>query len=154
MRYRFGRLVLVFAAVIAAPLGAQNVFTPRAGDSARVEMTGVRALDVAEVIRAQNAVGAAASAPQVSDHVARPGDTLVLGASVVGLRAGVHLRATARPVAPNAQTTHANLGQSRAMMVVGVAALITGAIIGDTPGRIIMVGGAVVGLLGLYDYLQ
>ena len=40
------------------------------------------------------------------------------------------------------------------MMVVGVAALIAGAIIGDTPGTIIMVGGAVIGLVGLYSYLQ
>lgn len=44
--------------------------------------------------------------------------------------------------------------QSRAMMIVGGAALIVGAIIGDTPGTIVMVGGAVVGLIGLYDYLQ
>ena len=44
--------------------------------------------------------------------------------------------------------------QSRAMMIVGVAALITGAIIGGDPGTIVMVGGAVVGLIGLYNYLQ
>jgi hypothetical protein len=46
------------------------------------------------------------------------------------------------------------LGQAQAMMVVGLGALLAGAIIGGTPGTIIMVGGAVVGLLGLYDYLQ
>ena len=40
------------------------------------------------------------------------------------------------------------------MMIVGGAALIVGAVIGDTPGTIIMVGGAVVGLVGLYQYLQ
>jgi hypothetical protein len=44
--------------------------------------------------------------------------------------------------------------QARAMMIVGVAGLIAGAIIGDTPGTIIMVGGTVVGLIGLYEYLQ
>ena len=44
--------------------------------------------------------------------------------------------------------------QSRAMMIVGAAALITGAIIGGDPGTIVMVGGAVVGLIGLYNYLQ
>jgi hypothetical protein len=47
-----------------------------------------------------------------------------------------------------------NLGQARAMMVVGVAALITGAVIGGQAGTFIMVGGAVIGLVGLYDYLQ
>ena len=40
------------------------------------------------------------------------------------------------------------------MMIVGVAGLIAGALIGDTPGTVIMVGGAVIGLVGLYDYLQ
>lgn len=36
------------------------------------------------------------------------------------------------------------------LMILGGAAIITGAIIGDTPGTIIMVGGAAVGLYGLY----
>ena len=40
------------------------------------------------------------------------------------------------------------------MMVVGLGGLVVGAIIGGTPGTIIMVGGAVVGLVGLYNYLQ
>lgn len=47
-----------------------------------------------------------------------------------------------------------NVGQAKAMMIVGAAAFLAGAVIGDTPGTIIMVGGAVVGLVGLYDYLQ
>ena len=39
-------------------------------------------------------------------------------------------------------------------MVVGGAAIIVGAIIGDDPGTVIMVGGAIIGLYGLYQYLQ
>jgi len=46
------------------------------------------------------------------------------------------------------------MGQAKAMMIVGVAALFAGAIIGGDPGTIVMVGGAVIGLIGLYDYLQ
>lgn len=77
------------------------------------------------------------------------------GAPVTGLRAGVHARETARSSQPAVVAAGtANLGQARALMVVGVAALIAGAIIGDTPGTIIMVGGAVIGLVGLYSYLQ
>jgi hypothetical protein len=78
------------------------------------------------------------------------------GASLTGLRAGVHVRENApldRP-AMAAAATRANLGQARAMMVVGVAALIAGAIIGGDAGTIVMVGGTVIGLIGLYDYLQ
>jgi hypothetical protein len=101
----------------------------------------------------------------VSDSVQRTNDfvtpaaieqpAVMVGAPMTGLRAGVHARETNRPDhATLVSPQHANLGQARAMMVVGVAALIAGAIIGDTPGTIVMVGGAVIGLIGLYDYLQ
>ena len=78
------------------------------------------------------------------------------GAALTGLRAGVHARETARAAQPNAVAAagRLGLGQARAMMVVGAAALITGAVIGGDAGTIIMVGGAVIGLIGLYDYLQ
>ena len=39
-------------------------------------------------------------------------------------------------------------------MIVGGAAFLAGAIIGGDAGTIIMVGGAAVGLYGLYLYLQ
>ena len=45
-------------------------------------------------------------------------------------------------------------GSGVGLMILGGAALITGAIVGDTPGTIIMVGGAIVGLYGLYVFLD
>ena len=45
-------------------------------------------------------------------------------------------------------------GQPIALMVVGGAALLTGLIIGDDAGTVIAVSGAVIGLYGLYQYLQ
>ena len=45
-------------------------------------------------------------------------------------------------------------GQPIALMVVGGAALLAGLIIGEDAGTVIAVGGAVVGLYGLYQYLQ
>ena len=39
-------------------------------------------------------------------------------------------------------------------MIVGFAGLVAGAIIGGTAGTLIMVGGAALGLWGLYNYLQ
>ena len=48
----------------------------------------------------------------------------------------------------------ANLGQSRAMMIAGGAAVVVGIIIGDDIGALLAVGGAVVGLYGLYQYLK
>jgi hypothetical protein len=45
-------------------------------------------------------------------------------------------------------------GRSKAMMVVGGAAILFGAVVGDDAGQIIMIGGGVVGLLGLWEYLK
>jgi hypothetical protein len=44
-------------------------------------------------------------------------------------------------------------GSGVPLMILGGAALITGVIIGDKAGTIIAVGGALVGLYGLYVYL-
>jgi hypothetical protein len=45
-------------------------------------------------------------------------------------------------------------GQDIALMVVGVGAMIAGALIGDAPGTIIIIGGAAMALFGLYHYLE
>lgn len=47
-----------------------------------------------------------------------------------------------------------NVGKSRAMMGVGLAALIVGIIVGGDIGTIFMIGGGVLGLLGLYQYMR
>ena len=52
------------------------------------------------------------------------------------------------------RASNAGLGTPIALMVVGGGALLVGAIIGGTAGALIMVGGAVIGLLGLYQFLQ
>lgn len=54
---------------------------------------------------------------------------------------------TAAPVRPRA-------GQDVALMVVGVGAMIVGALVGDTAGTIILIGGAAMALFGLYHYLE
>jgi hypothetical protein len=69
--------------------------------------------------------------------------------------AAVQRNVSATPAAGFAfAETHKGLGQSKAMMGVGIAGFVAGALIGGTSGRIIMVGSAVVGLYGLYVYLQ
>lgn len=62
-------------------------------------------------------------------------------------------RATAAATVPMA-AERANLGAPKAMMAVGAAAIVVGAVIGNDVGTVIMVGGAVVGLYGLWKYLQ
>jgi len=44
--------------------------------------------------------------------------------------------------------------QDIALIVVGVAAMVAGGVIGGTAGTIFLVGGAFVGLYGLYNLLQ
>lgn len=58
------------------------------------------------------------------------------------------------PSSPYATPPRDHVGSNVALMIVGGAGLIVGAIIGGTAGTIVMVGGGVVGLVGLYKYLQ
>jgi hypothetical protein len=52
------------------------------------------------------------------------------------------------------QRRNQGAGQPVALMAVGGAAIIIGALIGDDVGTVFMIGGAVALLVGLYKYLQ
>ena len=54
----------------------------------------------------------------------------------------------------NAVAQRQSMGKPVAMMIVGAAAFVAGALIGDAPGTLMMIGGAVIGLIGLYEYLK
>ena len=92
------------------------------------------------------------STPPVTS--ASPIGPTMLSASVGVQRPSSAMTETEATTALAAQRRNAGLGQAQAMMIVGGAAILVGAIVGDTPGQIIMIGGAVVGLVGLYKYLQ
>lgn len=51
-------------------------------------------------------------------------------------------------------TQRQSVGKPVALMVVGGAAIVLGAVIGDAPGTLFMIGGTVALLYGLYQYLQ
>ena len=73
--------------------------------------------------------------------------------------AAVGFHATDTKVNASTKVTAAPLvarhqGQDVALMAVGVGAMIAGALIGDTAGTIILIGGAAVALFGLYHYLE
>ena len=55
---------------------------------------------------------------------------------------------------PRALDVRSQLRRSETLMIVGGAIFLAGAIIGDDAGTIIMIGGAGVGIYGLYLYLQ
>ena len=112
-------------------------------------MTVLFSLSFPTAARAQTASDSAAAAPGLSDTEHR-------GPTMNSLAVGAHRLDSSLPAASEqaAQRRGAGLAQSEAMMIVGGAAILVGAIVGGDPGRIIMIGGAVVGLVGLYKYLQ
>ena len=65
---------------------------------------------------------------------------------------GVRLDARNTPLAtpPKFQAT----GRNPAMMIVGGAALIVGAVLNSQAGNVIMIAGGIIGLVGLWNYLQ
>lgn len=81
------------------------------------------------------------------------------GPRIEATAAGIR-RAHADVRADSAQATSAALAQRQSMgrpvalMVVGGAAVVLGAVIGDAPGTLFMIGGTVAFLYGLYQYLQ
>ena len=75
-----------------------------------------------------------------------------LQAAAVGFRVepskvDASTKLTTAPMRPHA-------GQDVALMVVGVGAMIVGALVGETAGTIIIIGGAAMALFGLYHYLE
>lgn len=109
---------------------------------------GVASMAVARPAAAQSiALAPAPTTVSVVAPVAEPTTGPTLAAASVAVR---HAEApvTATPA------RRAGYGQPVALMVVGGAAVLTGLIIGDDAGAAIAVGGAVVGLIGLYQYLQ
>lgn len=97
------------------------------------------------------AVLPAASNAQQSAQLATSGPTIQSAA--VGFRPSeAKVDASTKITAGPALARHQ--GQDVALMVVGVGAMIAGALIGGTAGTIVLIGGAGMALFGLYHYLE
>ncbi len=88
----------------------------------------------------------AGTSPSPAPAVAPASGPTVDGAAV-GVRHVVDVNASA-------PARRSGAGPGTALMIVGGAALLVGLVIGGSAGGAIAVGGAVVGLIGLYQYLQ
>lgn len=64
------------------------------------------------------------------------------------------LHAAAAPADARAVPIPARTQRNTAMMLVGGAGMIVGAVVGGDEGSIIMVAGGVIGLIGLWNYLK
>ena len=76
-----------------------------------------------------------------------------LGPTTLSGVAGVRVDASTSVYAPAAVAVQSR-SNNPAMMIVGGAAMIVGAVIGGDAGTIVMVVGGVIGLVGLWNFLQ
>jgi len=93
---------------------------------------------------------AAAPVARAQSTAAHPPSGPTILAATAGVRADLGMDASV----PRALDVRQQLRRSEVLMIVGGAILLAGAIIGDDAGTIIMIGGAAVGIYGLYLYLQ
>jgi hypothetical protein len=123
--------------------GPESSFVPRERGASRA----ARALPLVPSAPAHPAASTRdpASAPAVGPR---------LDASSVAVGAQDLTQTPANDADAAALQRRSGLQQSQVLMIVGGAAFLAGAIIGDDAGTIFMIGGAAVALYGLYQYLQ
>ena len=105
--------------------------------------------DVGSAAEARVAPANDIGAAEPSSAAPRPGPTVE--AAAVGVR---RAPASSSTVAAASVAQQGQFGRAETYMIVGGAAFVAGLLIGDDAGTIVMVGGAVLGLYGLYLYLQ
>ena len=76
------------------------------------------------------------------------------GPRVEVLTTGVRTADVAADSGEVLQRRSQSVGKPVALMIVGGAAIVLGAVIGDDVGTLFMIGGAVALLIGLYQYLK
>ncbi|MFL5607092.1 MAG: hypothetical protein ACJ8AD_11645, partial [Gemmatimonadaceae bacterium] len=108
----------------------------------------VAAVAVARPAQAQSA--SFAPAPVTAPVVATEPTIAPVGPTLDAASVAVRHKA----VETNAAARRGGFGQGEALMIVGGAAVLVGLLIGGGAGNAIAVGGAIVGLVGLYEYLQ
>ena len=97
----------------------------------------------------------AAAQGQSAMHASAAAPALVSGAPVAA-KASVGVQRLQLAPAPLVQPApfRGDTRQNRALMIVGGAGMLTGMVIGGDSGTLISVGGGVVLLWGLFQYLQ
>ena len=127
----------------AAPAGAQSAGPADTRDSARASLAiGLAPPSIVDSVTAVAEVRPSESAAAV----------VTRGPSRASARVASHAVSTPRGAPPVIQNKKSNKN-ALALMIVGGAALVIGAVIGDDAGTIVMLGGAGIGLYGLYLFL-
>lgn len=127
-----------FAVLLANPLAAQEARAHEARSDLQASISHASTPPVTPA-------PTSAAAPMVATPLS-VGPTMQ--ASVAGVRTQVDVAPPFTPVAAK------RVGRNPALMIVGGAAIAIGSIIGDDAGTVIMVGGAVTLLFGLWNFLH
>jgi hypothetical protein len=141
-------LAVALAAAAAAPPAYAQTAVLNAEPGAPAAPVAFPPAPLAQAPAAASAFAGRGAAPA-------PGAGPAIGAASVGLQPARQADASvAQEEAALQARARNNFSQSQVLMIVGGAALLTGLIIGDDAGTVLAVGGAGVGLYGLYRYLQ
>ncbi len=135
--------------------------------SARHIAAALTALFIATPIMAQDSTRVDSSPASVTVVSPASGDSASLGAALptavplmslaptrASVATGVQLRMDGVAPAPMPIPAPGRNSGNTALMIVGGAALIVGSVIDGDAGSIIMIGGGVIGLYGLWQYLR
>ena len=142
-------VALATLAVTGTRLSAQGA--PFGSDTGAAAFAPVSVVPTALVGRTGGASQTSAAAT-VASPATPASETAARGPSLSSARVASHAVSMPRGAPPVIQNNKSNKN-SVALMVVGGAALIVGAVIGDDAGTLVMLGGAAVGLYGLYLFL-
>lgn len=144
---RFSALAALAALTWAtAPLAAQS--------AEKVDLRGGSfALGAIGVVPTSLVDSLTAVAGMPDTSASSPAGTVVRGPSTQTARVGAHAITSSRRGAPPLVQRRSSNRNSVALMIVGGAALVIGAVIGGDAGTLVMLGGAGIGLYGLYLFL-
>jgi len=141
---RFAAVAALSALIwAAAPVGAQSAGLSDARDASRAALAV--GLVPPSIVDSVTAVAQVSPSESAAAAVTR-------GPSRASARVASHAVSTPRGAPPVIQNKKSSKN-ALALMIVGGAALVIGAVIGDDAGTIVMLGGAGVGLYGLYLFL-
>jgi len=143
---RFSALAAMAALTWAsAPLAAQS--------AERVDLQGGSPALGAIGVVPTSLVDSLTAVAGMTDTSASSSAGAVRGPSAKSARVAAHAISSSRRGPPPVFQRRSSNRNAVALMIVGGAALVIGAVIGDDAGTLVMLGGAGIGLYGLYLFL-
>ena len=146
----FPRLGLALFTVVASASMATSVAAQAATDPA----PAVAVVTDASQRVAPRPVSGAETARDAGSNGASEHRSILLDRRAAGLTRGANVDARGETPAPAPRQENGSTRTNTAMMIVGAAAIVLGAAVGDEAGTVLIIGGAGIGLFGLYRFLN